>query len=497
MSISITRYVDIQSGVGAGVSVAQRDLIGRFFADNPLIPADAVVEFDAAPDVALYFGGSSPEYLKAAAYFGFISKGLTQPRKVSFARWAKVANEARIFGAPVTTSVAEFAAIGAGDLTFSVGGQQATLVAVNLGAVASYADVAAAIQTAVRAEAGTQFATATVVYDAVRKAFNFTSSLEQAADITIDAPLTLGVPLGWSNVAAVLSPGVDVTPVADALSLSADASNNFGSFAFVTALTDDELEEASVWNAGRNVEFMFSARVTAANAAAVAAAVLSNPGTALTLAPLAGEHPEVVPMSVLAATAYGRRASVQNYMFQKASLTPSVSSNTDANLYDGLRVNYYGQTQTAGQQINFYQRGVLMGGDSAPTDMNTYANEIWLKDAAQAAVMGLFLAVPRIPANAQGVAQVLAILQDSIDRALTNGVISVGKPLTTSQKVFVGELTGDADAWHQVQDVGYWIGATVVFEAGEGGTQEAKIVYTLVYSKDDAIRKVEGQHVLV
>lgn len=496
MSISIRRYVDIVSGVGAAAAVAQRDLIGRIFSDNPKTPSDAVVEFDTAADVAAYYGGASEEYKRAAFYFGFISKSVSAPRKLSFARWAKVANEARIYGAPVGTTLAEFNAIVAGDMTLTVGGQVATVVNLDLSAAGTLAAVAAALQVAIRAEAGTQFANADVTYDAVSGTFNFESTLEEAAAISVAPGDAMADAFGWT-AGAIMSPGVDVQSIPDALTASVDGSNNFGSFAFVEVLTNDETEEAATWNAARNVEFMFCARVTAASAAAVAAATLALAGCGLVLAPLANEYPELLPMAVLAATDYTRRGAVQNYMFQVANLTPSVASNADADTYDALRVNYYGNTQTAGQQINFFQRGFLTGPDTAPVDMNTYANEMWFKDAAQSAIMGLLLALPRIPANAEGRGMVLAILQDTIDRALLNGTISVARTLSPAAKLFVTNVTGDPDAWHQIESVGYWVDVVMVAYAGPGGSTEYKAVYTLVYAKDDTVRKVEGAHNLV
>lgn len=502
MSISIKRYVDIQSGVGAAVTVAQRDLIGRLFTSNPKVPADAVVEFDTPEDVALYFGGASEEYKRAVFYFSFVSKSISSPRKLSFSRWAKVASEARIYGGRVTATVADFVALGAaGAISIDVGGQEATVTTADFTGDVSYADVAASLQLAIRAEAGTQFAAATVTYDPATASFVFTSTDQEAAAISITAPGNLAAPLGWTTAASpdpLFSPGVDLTPIPDALSASVNLSNNFGSFAFVDGLTGAEAAEASAWNAARNVEFMFCVRVAdLAAAAALVADVSGNSGTAITLAPNAGEYDELLPMAILAATNYDLRNTVQNYMFQKGNLTPKVFTNAEADSFDQIRVNYYGNTQTAGQQINFYQRGTLMGADTAPLDMNTYANEIWLKDAAQSAIMGLLLALPRIPANAEGRGQVMAILQDPINRALNNGTISVGKPLTTQQKVFVGQVTGDPTAWHQVQTIGYWLDAVVEPFTGEGGNTEFRIVYVLVYSKDDAVRKVEGTHVLI
>ena len=65
MAISLKRYVDITSGVGAGVGVAARLLIGRFFSTNPLIPTNSSIDFDSADAVSTYFGSTSDEYLRA------------------------------------------------------------------------------------------------------------------------------------------------------------------------------------------------------------------------------------------------------------------------------------------------------------------------------------------------------------------------------------------------------------------------------------------------
>ena len=103
----------------------------------------------------------------------------------------------------------------------------------------------------------------------------------------------------------------------------------------------------------------------------------------------------------------------------------------------------------------------------------------------------------RVPANAEGRGQVIGILQDVIDQALFNGVISVDKPLTITQKLYIGQITGDDLAWHQIQNTGYWLDAAAESYVTTDSRTEWKIVYTLVYSKDDAIRKIDGTHVLI
>jgi len=500
MSIDITRYVQITSAVAATGGVPQRELILRLFSESARVPTDAIIEFTSAADVGAYFGSGSVEYLRAQKYFAFVSKSLSTPRKISFARHARAASPARIYGAVPIATLTALQAITGGTLSLTIGDQTASLTGLNFSAAVSLAGVAAILETAIQAAIGTQFTTATVVYDATAGSFNFTASSTEtdAADISVNAAAagSIATAFGWS-LGAIFSPATPVQTITEALTASTEISDNFGSFAFVsTTLTSDETLEAADWNAANNVLFIFLARTTAANAVSLSAALIAKAGTALTLAPLTAEYPEQLPGAILAATDYARINAVQNYMYQQADLTASVTTNAAADLYDPLRVNYYGQTQTAGTNISFYQRGVMMGGDTAPVDMNIYANEIWFKDAATTAILALLLALPRIPANADGRGQILAILQDPINQALRNGTISPGKTLTAAQRLYVTTLTGDPDAFQQVQSIGYWIDCTIEPRTVDDRT-EYVAVYTLVYGKDDTVRKVEGQHILV
>lgn len=381
MAISFTKYVDITSGVGGGAGVRQRDLIGRIFTTSALLAVGTIAEFDTLADVGTLFGSTSDEYKRASFYFGWVSKNISSPKKISFARWD-------------------------------------------------------------------------------------------------DTPVT----------------GETLTEV---LTASTEASNNFGSFAFISELTLVQVEEVATWNAAQNAMFQYCAKVTAANATAWSAALMGYAGMSLTLDEIADEYHELIPMIILAATNYSKRNAVQNYMFQQFNATPTVTTTVLSTAYDNERINYYGRTQTAGQNIDFYQRGVLMGGATSPTDMNTYANEQWLKDAAGSAIMSLLLSMPKVSANAGGRAQLIAILQSVIDQALFNGSISVGKTLNTTQKLFIGTITGDDLAWHQVQSIGYWVDCVLESYVTVDGRTEWKAVYTLLYGKDDVIRSVDGTHILV
>lgn len=499
--ISFKRYIDIVSGVGGGAAVRTRDLILRLFSNSPRVPIDGLVEMENAADVGTYFGLTSPEYLRAAFYFGFISKLITAPKRIAFARWADVASAARIYGSTATRTVSQFTGITTGSFKLTLGAFTFDLTGLNFAAATTLSDIATILQTAIQAQAGggTIWTGATVTYNATAQRFELVGGTTAAAAVATAAAATgtdIRSLLGW-DATAVFSPGVAPEEPVAAFTRSAEANDNFGSFAFVQTITAAQIAAVALQNDTYNVKFLYTVPIVAADAATTYAALSGLSGVAVTLAPLTTEYPELLPAAVLAATAYDRRNSVQNYMFQQATLTPSVTTNAQADTMDANRVNYYGRTQTAGQFLDFYQRGVMMGLATDPVDMNVYANEMWLKDAAGAAIMGLLLSAARVPANSTGRGQLLAILQSVIERATFNGTISIGKTLITRQKLYITNLTGDEQAWQQVYRLGYWLDGTVQSFVTVDNRTEYKFVYTLIYSKDDAIRKVEGSHVLI
>lgn len=502
MAISMKRYVDIVSGVGGGAGVRERDLILRLFTTSTRVPADAVVEMANAQDVARYFGVSSPEALRATSYFGFVSKSITAPKRISFGRWADVAAAARIFGAGTAASLAALSSVGDGSFRLTLGDYAADVTGVSLTGSASLAAVATALQTAIRAvvAGGGTWTGATVTYDAPSNSFNLVGGVVGESPVAVGAAATgtpLAALLGW-GAAAVFSPGADVQEPVAAFIASADGSDNFGTFSFIADLTNDEALAVAQQNDTYNVKFHFAHRFAVDSEGATLYGLLSGlSGVSLTFEPFANDFPSLLPGAILAATDYSRRNSTQNYMFQQGALRPSVTTNAMADQFDAVRANYYGQTQTAGQQISFYQRGVMCGLATDPVDMNTYNNEMWLKDAAAAQILSLLLSLPKVSANDQGRAQLMAVIMSTVDRALLNGTISVGKPLNTTQKLFIGELTGDPEAWQQVFRLGYWLDVVLQSYVTVDGRTEWKASYVLIYSKDDVVRKVEGSHVMI
>ena len=382
MPISFDRFVSITSGVGGAATFERRDLIARMFTTSVELTTGTVMEFDSDTAVGDFFGTSSEEFRRSQFYFGFVSKLITRPRLISFARWADDQTTAMVLGGPVTMTLTELRAISDGALTVAIGDTSESLSGLDLSSATSFADVATALQTLVRTGTGTVFTGATVTFNAGRNRFELTAGEAGENTISVTAATANDAASALSLLearGARVSAGVEAAQsITDLLTASTELSNNFGSFGFLDTLTEAQKIEATTWNDGRNVLFQFHTPVLPAEAASLSGAIIGMAGTGMTLntAALSNEYPEMLPMAVLAATDYTRRAATQNYMFQTASLTATVTTDADANLYDPMRVNYYGQTQTAGQLREFYQRGTLTGGAQDLVDQNTYKSTL-------------------------------------------------------------------------------------------------------------------------
>lgn len=373
MAIQQKRYIDIVSGVGGAAAAGARELICRVMTQSELATSGAVMEFTSVDNVATVFPTSSDEYKFAVKYFGFISKNVTNPKKISFARW------------------------------------------------------------------------------------------------------------GEDNE----------TPV-EAMQRVADISNNFGSYVFIDELTTEQIGEVAEWNNTTNVQFLYSVPVTTTNYTAIQEATDGMNGVWLQYDD--GDFAEYMPCAILASTNYNRPNATQNYMFQQfPGATATVTTDTLADTLDALKINYYGATQSAGQQLAFLQRGVLQG---SIDDAGVYCNEMWLKDQIIVAGFNLFLAVGKVPANLKGKGMISAVMMDIFNVALINGTFAPEKNLTATQKAYIESLTNDPDAWHTVFNNGYYFTASID-PVTQNGLTNYVFNYTLIYSKGDAVKKIEGSDILI
>jgi hypothetical protein len=498
MSISIDRYVQITSGVAGAQAVAERELVGLRFTSDPRVPVDAMVTMEKG-DADQYFGAASPEAAYANQYFGYVSPApASQAQKIRFVAHVTQPRKPQVFGVKTGNTLNALKAVTAGSLILTLGDAERTLEDIDLSAAATFADVATTIEETIQANTtgGAQWTGAVVAYDPVGAIFTLTGGTAVNAPVTIGST-PLADLLGWTQASAIMSPGSVVQTHLEALQAAEDITDSFGSFTYPSITVEDAIPVAQ-YNAGLNVKYMFLVGVTAADAQSYYAALKSFASVGLVLNGVVGQYKESIPCAIMAATNYQRRNATVNYMYRQVSgMSADVSSNADANTYDAMRISYYGETASAGQKIAFFQRGYLQGGATAPLDMNVHANEQWLKAFLIARLLSLQLSLGKIPANNDGRGVVLGQVVEGANLGKFNGTISIGKELTTAQQIAVTQLSGDPDAWRDVQTNGFWADVNIVPRTGESGATEYVAQYTLAYSKNDVVRKIEGSHNLI
>lgn len=502
MAISQSKYVSITSGIGGASAASRKDLGLRLLTTNALFPTNTVLEFTSAADVGNFAGTQSTEYTLAQAYFGRVSKSATVPNKISFMYAPFIATACSITSTITPEELTTYTAISAGSMVISMGGVSYTLSGLDFTGATSYADVATVIQTAIRANTagGDLYTNATVVFDATAQSFILTGGVTGDNVITYATTAGSGTDIsgtiGWDEAGSpILSDGIDAEDIATILNDTVELSDNFGSYAFISLTLDSSnVAEIGAWNSAQNFKFMFCGDVSDTNYSTVIAVAKGYAGMAINYQPYADALPAyLMPATIFASTNYNKVNGTVNYMYQQfPAQAVTVDTNALANTLDPLFINYNGQTQKAGSKIEFYQDGFLADG----TDMAVYANEIWLKDAMETEILNLEVASEKIPANDDGLAAILGVLQAVVGEALNNGCISVGKELTNTQKAYITQLTGDNTAWQIIELNGYVLDIKLTMQVVNGANKYIA-EYTLVYAKGDSIRKVKGTHTLI
>ena len=500
MPIPFSDYIDITSAVAGTAQVPEIDLMARIISTNQAIPGGVVRVFNNIDAIGVFFGITSPEYLRAQPYLAFISKNVKSPANIGFTLWESSPTPSTITGDVDTTdNLATLQAITTGTLNIFVNDIESAVTGIDLSGAADEDAIAVILQTDIRAAASgnTEFDTSTVVWSTDH--FIFSTAVNTDYSITANSTTTLTA-LGWAVGVATYEVGTDGQTAVEAISESAAISNNFGSFMYTTELNAADIALVAAWNDGQNnayqylVGFDVQADLIAAQLLVTG---LSGVGLMLRNIVSGSQFLEMLPAAILAATDYAAVDSVQNYMYQQdGSFTANVDNKAQSLLLNAIHGNYYCVNQKNGALLEFFQQGFLQGTSSDAQDMGVYSNEQWLKASIGAAFMNAFLGLSFIPANETGRGTMIGIAQDTIDDALNNGTISVGKLLDTTQKLVIGQLTGDDLAWMQVQNAGYWLDAEIVSYI-EDTLTKFRCEYTLIYSKNDVIRTVSGSNILI
>lgn len=509
--IPMKKYVAITSAAAQTAQTSYKEMIARIFTTNTRFAANTVYEFTSSADVSDFAGATSIEAQIASAYFGWISKTATQAKKISFFRYSAEALAPYLYSISPLTPLATFKGVTNGAMVVNLGGTAYNVTGVNLSSVEDYAGVASAIQTAIQANTsgGALYTSATVTFDNSLQSFTLTGGETGANNISYVAAPTEGTDLsallGWNAASnPVLSNGIEgYSTIQEALSATVNISNNCSTIGFADfgiAETAENLQNIGAWLTEQNFAYRFAFDLGASNYSSLIQTAQNYEGLTANYNANYGVQntvPAWLMSAILPATTnYDAENGTKSYMYQQFDAFPvSVGLNDETISYstlDGLNINYNGQTQKSGAYIAFYQDGYNTNGiDSAVFD-----NEIHLKDAISTDILNAQLALDFISADTDGLAVITGILQNNCDIAVFNHSFSKGKVLSNSAKAYITQLTNNAEAWYSVQSNGYYYTCNIETET-ENEKTIYKAVYTLIYSKNDTIRKVEGRNILI
>ncbi len=508
MSIPQSKYVAITSAVANTAEAPYKELILRVLTSNPLFGANTIYEFTSSDNVSAFAGSLSAESKLASEYFGWVSKRAQKAAKISFMRYSFEALAPYIYSTQKLTALDVLKAVTNGSMVINMGGSAYTLSSIDFSSATSYSDIAATLQAAIRANtAGDALWTgATVTYSAENTSFILTGGATGANEIGYATASSGGSDIssliGW-NLATqpVLSAGTTAQTITDILNKSVDISTNFLTFGFIDpADAFNNLDAIGQFVQEQNFNYRFCFDLSPSNYTTGIA--IANKYDGMTAHyninyGIEGINPAWLMSAILPATTdYATVNGVKNYMFQEfPAQAVSVGLDDDGTLYqtlDNLAINYNGRTQKSGKTIAFYQNGFNANG----TDTAVFDNEAWLKDHIATDILNAFLALDFISADRDGEAIITGILENNAEMALNNHVFAKGQTLDNSQKGYITQILGDADAWLDVQTNGYKFKVSITTEAsGQSVIHVGK--YLLVYLKNNVIRKVEGQNVLV
>ena len=406
--------------------------------------------FSDISEVAETFASDAEAYQAAQVYFS----QSPYPRPLVVGRWLGVDRNAKLIGGTPGT-MAALQAITSGTMTV----QGATVTNPDLSSATSYADVAAAIQTALQASTGTGLATAEVVFDTGPNVFvvtlgfdsdgepyDFIAAFADVATGTLASELGLDAASGAEIVA-----GHNGEYISDAMDAIAAEDNSWYFVAADSEVIDTESAvSVAQWIEARpnmlaldTVEF---GAVTPNESTSVAArlAALGLDRTFMVWSGT-GDHKALSMAARLSSVRFDGQNTLITTKFKSLPGTrPDLLNSAQQQELGRKRVNYYTRF---GPDAIFAEGWMLRRGTWI--DVRFWLD--WIVNAIQTEVYNLLRQHPtRVPQTSVGLASIEATIERVCEAGRRNGGIAPGRVseavandirLATGNPDFSGELT--------------------------------------------------------
>ena len=442
--MAIDKTVRVSDVISASGELRQLFGITLFLTTDTTLTSGAgrVSVFAGIDDVAGVFADTSVPYKAASVYFS----QTPYPKNLVIGRWFNAAAPAVLKGGAAQTLTA-LKAITAGALT--INGQAIT--ALNFGSATSYADVAAALQTKLRAaSASPDLATCTVVFDVLTAGFKITSTTTgAAASIGLATPPGTGVdaatPLGLTATAGAQAfDGADVETVTQALTACFNLNPSPYFVTLETALNDTSaVDEANAFCSTRDLMFRMECNLPAAlttneTTTRLATFATSKPGRTF-----ACYTPAAAPFLALSSAAKlgsinfnGANSMLTLNLTTMPGVTPTLLTPTQQTELDRKRTSYYIDQGASNAYIN--NGGFAVG---VWDDVRIWLD--WFKNAVKIDVYNL-LASGRVPQTADGMASIQRVIELVCEQGVNNGGIAPGQ-LSEATRADIAGATGNED----------------------------------------------------
>lgn len=447
---------------------------------SPLIPTTtAALEFLNAAAFGRYFGTAVAEYPQVIKYFGRLSKTGLAPEKLIVARWYREAAAPFVKGTATVADMATLKAVEDGSFKITFGANSLEVV-LNLTTANAYSDVAALIQTALRANTagGEAFTSATVAYNTVTGGFIITGG-ETGSTATVSAIAAgetgtdLSAMLGLTN--AELSQGANAETFAEFCDRIYHANTAGFSITTLEPLEQADIKASVEWlqtvtngqtyNTAVRLVFNIS---DIDNAKAVASALREKNYTGFVLCyDPNGEYVNVLDCAICAAIDYEAADGTINFNFQPAdgytpittlgTVTDYQSGQTNLALteeLDALCISYVYSVGFGSQEVVYYGKGLMSGSFGNEAEQT---NEAWLEKQIQISVINGLDAVNKLPLQGEKADRALsAWLNAPFEQSITNGMTAKGGTLSDADKVLIVQATNNPSAVDAVEANGYY-----------------------------------------
>jgi hypothetical protein len=407
---------------------------------DPSIPIGTVQSFASSTALNNWFGVTAPEAILGGVYFnGFV--GASQlPTNLYVAQFNTTAVAAYIRGGTVAgVSLATIQGY-SGVIDITVNGVPIATSTINLSAATSFSNAASIITSALGASA-------TCTYDSLRQAFVITSPTTGATStiaFPIDSSLSPLLNL-TAATGAVLSQGAAVQTPAGVMASIVGQTQNWGTFFTVAEQTLSNKLAFAAWLQTQNQQYAYVCQDS--NAAVLSA------GASSAFGPLVAAYNGVVPVydttgGQLAAFIAGIAASINfnqlngyvDFAFKSgSSLTPQITSSTQAAALTSNGYSFYCASATAATGFQFLYAGGISGNWAW---IDEYIAQIYFNSSLQLAAMSLLTSVKSLPNNPAGDNLIRAALLGPIQAAYSFGTIQTGVALSSAQTAEINTAAG-------------------------------------------------------